>query len=157
MACTCQNRFPPTMERKKWSTMKLDWQKEQDLTDKNYLTGPLSEIRSKCWEIMYSPDSTDLEKYDAAIQIFRTYYTRSLNANGFDPSHPKFEDYCAMLLNQQRFKNDLDTNVYTVLVKEYGEKSGLPNDETTWQIEKLLKMNKYGEGLWRKRKSSKSV
>lgn len=125
------------------------------MPDSHFLTGALSEIRSKNWEILYADESTESEKYDAAIKIFETYYSRSLNANGHDPAHPKFDDYCAMLLHQERFKRDLVPETYAALVEGYGTKPGLPNDETTWRIDELIATGKYGEGLYKKARKKK--
>ena len=62
--------------------------------------------------------SLPLEKrYDAAIKMFKAYFSRSIESADFMMvAHPNFENYIAMLLNQSYWENYLQKDLYEKLV-----------------------------------------
>lgn len=86
--------------------------------------------KSKSRNIIYSDVSTPEEKFEAAITLIECLYSRSYQAQGFDPKHCSFDDYAAMILNQEHFKNQLDTQLYKDLVFNFGTKEGLEEGNT---------------------------
>ena len=92
------------------------------------------DIKQKCYKILDSNKVIE-EKVDAAIQLFKVYFSRSLNANGYNLRHPSFNNYCAMLLNdkdvwQKRFGKE----IYNRLVDIYGRREGIDKGKTICKI-----------------------
>lgn len=92
------------------------------------------DIKQKCHKILDSNKVIE-EKVDAAIQLFKVYFSRSLNANGYNLRHPSFNNYCAMLLNdkdvwQKRFGKE----IYNRLVDIYGRREGIDKGKTICKI-----------------------
>lgn len=94
-------------------------------------------IKSASWDALYS-DATTENKCDAAINLMKVYFCRSVSANSFSHQHPLFPKYAAMLLNQKYFRQKFGESAYTVLVAKYGTAPGIPERQTTYQIQRLL-------------------
>ena len=86
-------------------------------------------LKLKSQEILNSEKSSSMDKIIAAENICKAYFCRSLGAADFDSRHPDFEEYTAMLLKQQVFKQQFKS-IYNELVAKYGTRDGLPNGHT---------------------------
>lgn len=86
-------------------------------------------LKHKSQEILNNKNAPESKKIDAAENICKAYFSRSLGAVDFDLRHPDFEEYTSMLLSQQTFKEEFKP-VYDTLVKKYGVRNGLPNGHT---------------------------
>ncbi|MFR1924745.1 MAG: helix-turn-helix domain-containing protein [Clostridium paraputrificum] len=84
------------------------------------------EIKKKAREIIEGEYPID-EKISAAINMYKAYYYRSLEASDFNNKHAKLNDFIAMMLNQKNTKGYLPSDVYEELVKIYGVKEGIKN------------------------------
>ena len=60
----------------------------------------------------------------------KTYFSRSLEASGFDNNHPDSKKYIAMLLNQKHFFDVMGSDIYNLLVQKYGKLPGINNNST---------------------------
>ena len=91
-------------------------------------------VKARAYDILNSDVSTADNKRDAAIELMKAYFSRSVSAHNFSLDHPSFDEYAAMLLNQKRFLHSFGGDIYNTLVRQYGVKPGIPEGETTWHI-----------------------
>ena len=95
-----------------------------------------AKMKSHAYDVLDSENSTKNEKVDALLELMKAYFSRSVSAWGYSLDHPKFNDYVAMLLNQERFQN-YDKGAYNVLLEQFGKKPGIPEGQTTYKIEEI--------------------
>lgn len=95
-----------------------------------------SQIKDSAYNTLNSKDSTEEDKVNALLNLIKAYFSRSLSAWGYSKTHPKFDEYVSMLLNQNRFKEYKDA--YHVLLSKYGKKPGIPEGETTYKIQDII-------------------
>lgn len=96
------------------------------------------EIKKKSKEIIEGKYSID-EKISATINMYKAYYYRSLESSDFNNKHAKLNDFIAMMLNQKNTKEYLPSDVYNKLVEEYGLKEGIPDGETYFNCNNIVK------------------
>lgn len=65
------------------------------------------------------------EIVENAIIIFKALFSRSLEGYDFSLKHVDFDTYVAMLLNQDFWKNEYSSDIYEILVKQFGTKEGI--------------------------------
>lgn len=87
--------------------------------------------KSKAYDILGSNQYSEDEKYSAAIKLIESYFSRSLYANQLKHSHPPFNKYVAMLVNNEEWKEPFSEPIYQKLVAAYGKLPGLHGKETT--------------------------
>lgn len=100
------------------------------------------DAKDKIYDVLYSDQASLEEKCVAAIGLFRIYFSRSLSRQDFRLDHPQFDDYVAMLLNQNQFKKRFGTEIYNELVQQYGKMPGIPEGRTTYKLEEQISMQK---------------
>ncbi len=66
------------------------------------------------------------ERVDAQIIVFKSFFSRSLAASGFDLDHVDFQTFVSMLLNQGDGACGATGAVYDELVAKFGKTSGIP-------------------------------
>lgn len=105
----------------------------------DYLTGANPKIKEAidkygfCWppeiaedikvnsrSTVYNENLPIEERVFAAENIFKSYFSKSLEVSQYDLRHPAFPDYVAMLLNQSRWKENWGEHLYNALVEKYG-------------------------------------
>lgn len=86
-------------------------------------------IKSEAYRILGNPDLAKTKKIEAAENICQAYFCRCVEAWEFDPRHPSFEIYTAMLLRQKHFK-ELFNDIYDELVDKYGVMDGIEEGKT---------------------------
>lgn len=70
--------------------------------------------------------SKDLrERIEAQITVYECLFSRSYQSQGYDSRHVCFEDYVAMMLNQNRQEQLIPSDVFSALVSVYGQKEGI--------------------------------
>ena len=89
-------------------------------------TSPI--IHAKMWDT--GCEFSLPEKRDAALEQFRAYFSRSVECWKYSLSHPPFEKYVAMLLNQRCWSEGIDPDVAQLLIEEFGQLPGLPEGRT---------------------------
>ncbi len=97
-------------------------------------------MKSRAYDSLDSTDCTTTEKADALLELIKVYFSRSVSTWGYSLDHPKFAEYVAMLLNQNRFKEYKDA--YEVLLKKFGKLPGISEGETTYKIKEIQSMLK---------------
>lgn len=100
------------------------------------------DLKEKSHKILKGANSTISEKADAAIKLYQCWFSRSIDSQNFDINHVPFNEYVAMILNWERSKEDLPEPVYNLLVKEYGIKEGLQENETYYHIDEYKLLSK---------------
>lgn len=85
-------------------------------------------IHAKMWNT--GCEFSLLEKHDAALEQLRAYFSRSVESMEYSLSHPPFEKYAAMLLNQRLWSEGIDPDVAQLLIEEFGQLPGLPEGQT---------------------------
>lgn len=98
----------------------------------------LSIRKEGIYDILNSDNASSEEKYQAALHLFKVYFSRSIGQHRYSLEHPQFEDYAAMLLNQNRFKDEFGIEIYNRLVEHYGIKAGIPEGQTTYKIHQII-------------------
>lgn len=95
-----------------------------------YTQQECAKIKSEAYDVLHSSDD-ELQKYDAALNLIKVYFSRSISANNLSLDHPRFHEYAAMLLNQIRWSDIFGKSTYDKLVSEFGKKPGLSDGQTT--------------------------
>lgn len=88
------------------------------------------EIKQQSRQILNNNNETFEHKKEAALNLFKMYYSRSLEACLFDTKHISFDLYVSMLLNQKFWETRLPSDVYTSLVGQYGKNEGIEEGKT---------------------------
>lgn len=105
-----------------------------------YKANPISVLSAdaadKMYDILYSKQASLEEKCLAALGIFRIYFSESVYQQDFHFAHPQFDDYVAMLLNQDRFRDQFGTEIYSILIQKYGKLPGIPEGHTAYTLER---------------------
>lgn len=65
------------------------------------------------------------EQIDAQIVVYKSLFSRSLEASGYNLNHVDFQTYIAMLLNQGGGHHGVTGDLYNALVNKYGKKEGI--------------------------------
>jgi transcriptional regulator with XRE-family HTH domain len=99
------------------------------------------EVKAENRNIIYSESSSRTEKYEAALIVIECLYSRSYQAQGYDPKHCSYDDYGAMLLHQEYFKKRLNPELYNDLVHDFGTKEGLEEGKTYAYIRTTVNPN----------------
>lgn len=94
----------------------------------------IESVKSKAYEILSLKESVFNEKYNAWVNIFKTYFSRSLSANDFNLNHVNFSEYVSMLLYQNNFKKRISADIYVELVSVFGAKQGIPEGKTVYDV-----------------------
>lgn len=76
------------------------------------------------------------EKINEYEIVFKALFSRSVESSKFDLSHPKLNEYIAMLLNQKQFCNIIEKETYNALVNKYGRNSGIDEGSTYYICDK---------------------
>lgn len=74
------------------------------------------------------------EKRNAALEQFRAYFSRSVESSQYSLSHPPFEKYVAMLLNQKFWSEGIDLDIAQLLIEEFGQLPGIPERRTYYKL-----------------------
>lgn len=72
-------------------------------------------------------------KVNAYEIVFKSHFSRSVESNRFNLSHPYLNEFIAMLLYQKQFRNKIDEETYNALVSKYGVRPGI-EEGTTYYI-----------------------
>ncbi len=99
------------------------------------LSSAAPDAKSEIWDVLNSEKSNIEEKCIAALGLLKIYFARSFGQLNYRFEHPKFDDYVAMLLNQNQFKGRFGEDVYNALVQRYGKQPGIPEGRTSYKIE----------------------
>lgn len=74
------------------------------------------------------------ERYNAAIMVLKCLFSKSVESSGFNINHVQFEQYVAMMLNTEKYRNRLDDELYQKLIVDYGTMDGIKNGESIYHI-----------------------
>ena len=66
------------------------------------------------------------ERVKAQITVFKSLFSRSLEASGYNLDHVDFPTYISMILWQGKGKHSIPDDIYDLLVAKYGTKAGIP-------------------------------
>lgn len=88
-------------------------------------------VKEECRHIIFSGESSLLDKYTSAIKYFQCYYSRSMRDCNFSSSHVSFEEFIAMLLNQKGgVCDEFSKDLLNLLIKQFGKTEGIPDGES---------------------------
>ena len=103
-------------------------------------------IKEKCRTILKSNEFSIDEKYKAAIEYFRCYFSRSVISSLYSPRHVSFSEFVAMLLNQKSGPaHTAPPEVFKALVKHFGQKEGIPDGKSYAPLKKIETNNSKDE------------
>lgn len=91
-------------------------------------------LKQDAYNIVFNESGSVSEKVAAVEKLFRAYFNRSVEFSKYDLKHPRFTDYCAMLLNQKFWNKRLELfpDVLKLLLKKYGRKAGISEGTTSY-------------------------
>lgn len=90
-------------------------------------------LKGETQRVLKDSTTTLTAKIEAAEKLLRAYFSSSVESNGFSLRHPPFEEYAAMLLNQNYWRQTLGIDVYNALVSKYGRQPGIEEGLTYWK------------------------
>ena len=96
-----------------------------------YTPEEVNEKKAESRRRISSGTLSDPELINEAVTVLKALFSRSLAACLYNPKHVSFEDYCAMILNQEQRSlfGELPEAKYqwlkAELIKIYGQKSGI--------------------------------
>ena len=85
------------------------------------------------------------ERYHAKLQEYRALFDRSIEFaedNGFIDAHPCFNQYVAMMLNQNVEKKRTPAEIYKRLIAEYGTLQGIKEGTSYWLADSSIPDNR---------------
>lgn len=83
------------------------------------------EAKHFAYEVLNDDKKSLADKVEAAEDILKSYFSRSLEGSWFNLSHVDCNTFIAMLLNQSQFENRFEKDIYIELVNKYGKKKGI--------------------------------
>lgn len=83
------------------------------------------EIKNNGRTIMRDASAQMDDRVGGAIDVLKSYFSRSLEASDYDLHHVDFPTFAAMLLNQEYMQKLFPQDVYSALVAKYGKQSGI--------------------------------
>lgn len=95
------------------------------------------EVIKKSWDILDFIETDTSERYKVCWGIIQYYFCRSLRGCRYNLNHVSFNDYAAMLLNQEHFKERFGVS-YERLKKRYGTLPGIENGYTEYDPYKAI-------------------
>lgn len=91
------------------------------------------DIKKKSREILEGIAFSIDEKYDAALALLNTYFSRSVQGSCYNENHVGFDDFVAMLLAQNFQKDYIPNEVYDKLIKRFGIKEGIKEGSSYYE------------------------
>jgi hypothetical protein len=93
-------------------------------------------LKRDAYSILFAKGSLVNERVVAVEKLFHAYFSRSVQGSNFGLKHPPYENYCAMLLNQQHWEEFLKPfpEVYQQLLQKYGRKEGIDEGKTYYPL-----------------------
>lgn len=76
------------------------------------------------YKIAQTPIDDD-QYIDAQLTIFKALFSRSLEGCDYSLKHVSFNDYVAMMLNQEQWKSEIPPHIYMKMSGKYGVKDGI--------------------------------
>lgn len=96
-------------------------------------------IKSKYLNIATDINMSTEDRMNAWIEVIRAYWSRSLCGCSYDLSHPDFDKYASMILNQSTFKKRInDDYIYERLISMYGISDGIEDGKTYYKPPKSI-------------------
>lgn len=81
------------------------------------------EIRNELREKVMNTNLPFKERYNFYVSIIKAYFSRSVESSNYNFSHPEFNEYAAMYLNNEH--DDCPKDIYEALTSRYGVKEGM--------------------------------
>lgn len=86
------------------------------------------------------------DRYNAELKVLRCLFSRSVSACDFNLNHVTFDKYVAMMLNTEKYRNQLGDELSRKLIAKYGTMPGIKNGESYYNLpadkEKLSQRDK---------------
>lgn len=101
-----------------------DWKKAVDKFGFCWNGEYREEIKGKARDCISELHSLS-DQIDAQIDVYKSLFSRSLEASGYNLNHVDFQTYIAMLLNQGNGHHGVSGDLYNALVNKYGKKEGI--------------------------------
>lgn len=76
--------------------------------------------------LIQSGNLTNEQICENAIIIFQALFSRSLEGSCYNLNHVYFNTYVSMLLDQEQWKTEYNSQVYEMLKKQFGVSKGIP-------------------------------
>lgn len=81
------------------------------------------EKKHECRYYMENRSNPFAKRYESAIEMIKSYFSRSLDRYDFKLDHPLLEEYIALFIHSQ--KKTLPDDIFKSLKNEYGEQEGM--------------------------------
>lgn len=146
--CTCPDcglSYTPTEieDAKEHIRIHEAWKAAQNKFGVLYCNVVLNEeIKSKNRAICNNTKNSLEVRYNAALEVLRCLFSRSLSASGFDLSHPSFKEYVAMMMNNESYHKKLGNDLSQKLIDNFGTLPGIKNGESYYVLPKSATRSK---------------
>lgn len=91
------------------------------------------EVKASARNAINCSNLSTSEHISKQLIVFKSLFSRSLEASDYDLKHVDFPTYVSMLLHQDFWKKKIPEDVYSEMVNEFGTRPGIPNKETYYK------------------------
>lgn len=111
------------------------WKKAVEKFGELYCNSAINEkIKEENRTIRNNLNNTINDRYNAELKVLRCLYSRSVSATDFNLEHVSFDEYVAMMMNTEKYRNKLGNDLSEKLIAKYGTLPGIENGETYYHI-----------------------
>lgn len=102
------------------------WQKAENKFGTLYANYPIREkIKARNRAIQENENYSICDRCNAALEVLRCLYSRSVQASGYNLKHISYEKYVAMMLANKTYGPRLDVDIFQRLKNEFGTLPGI--------------------------------
>jgi len=98
-----------------------------------YPYGVREQMKADAWPILLNKDEPFAMRCEAAEEILKAHFARSVSANRYSLKHPTYPEYAAMQLNDVEGFAKFGADVYSALLAKYGTKEGIEKGSSVYQ------------------------
>jgi len=127
MCPECGLRYVPSVpqDEKEHNTQHAQWQEAVKRFGFCWPYAIREAVKSTAYTAIYSGELTSEASIECYTNLYKAWFSRSLEASGYCLSHVDFSRYVAMLLNQKRILDLLPQNIGNEMMKRFGKMDGI--------------------------------
>lgn len=111
------------------------WQDAEKKFGTIYGNYPICEkIKARNRNIRDNKKNTLEERYAAELEVLRCLFSRSVEATGYDLRHVTYEEYVAMMMYGQKYRQHLGDELYKKIVDNFGTMPGIVDGESYYHV-----------------------
>ena len=115
------------------------WKAAEDKFGRLYCYRPKNEeIKHRSQTIRNNKNLSRELRFNAVIEILKCYFSDSVSASNFNLHHVPFKEYVAMLMNGEKNRQIIASDLASDIIHEYGTLPGIKDGERYYQIPSTL-------------------